>query len=56
MERKVLSLEDSSLFTLSRPLRPGEGGSAPISVMVDVQMAKEGKQQAGSGLDPREKL
>jgi len=37
MERKVLSLEDSSLFILSRPLGPREGDSAPTSVMVDVK-------------------
>jgi hypothetical protein len=60
MERKVLSLEDSSLFILSRPLRLGEGGSA-LSVMVDIrERAKEGKKtsriESGSSLDPREKL
>lgn len=54
MERKVLSLEDSSLFILSRPLGPREGDSAPTSVMVDVEGRREGRQQAGSG--PKRKL
>jgi hypothetical protein len=49
MERKVLSLEDSSLFILSRPLGSREGDSAPTSVMVDVEGRKGRKTTSRIG-------